>query len=1750
MATNGIYIVLGEANTVVALLNKARRQFQVSQQPPSLEDTDPLLRNFADLKDVLNTVADLGDMNPLTYLSPFLDVIKAQNTNGPITEAALASVGKFLSYGLIDASSIKAGKAVGAIATAVVQTKFIGGKSTGSDECVLYKILHVLRSLLLSPPGSLLSNEAVCEMMQSSFRIAFEGDLSPLLRKAAEATLSDMTQLIFTRLPTFHEDVRHPYYRKLVMNAKGDKKKRRRRATAEPTADDTDVEEDLEVLSDAPVNLASQEIMNEPTTSVESNATSLTSQYDVVTSPSDTGDIANQDDNTGDADSESDGDQAAKSDAVTPVKSTALSKSKKSDDESTDFDLTEMPYGLPCCTELLRFLISIANPVDRQNTESMVLLGLNLITVAFEAAADHLSSYSFLMTYIKDNLCRALLKLLETQKLPVLAATNRVCFLLFESMRSHLKFQLESYLHELKSIVLNEQNSSERKEMALESIVQLWRIPGLVTELYLNYDCDLYCSNIFEELAKLLADMSFPVSGLRPSSLLSLDALLVVIDTIDKNCICRQAGGSIPDNDPRSAQLDLPILSGYDLGKKILNGDQATPEKIMGNESITTVVLRSNRHAPSEKMPSMTDVLEQKDRKRIIAEATDKFNQNPKDGINFLRTKGLLGSEPESVVNWLRSDPHLDKKKIADYICSRKNADVLQAFVKSLPFENTRLDEALRIFLETFRLPGEAAEISMVMQHFSDQWYKANNEPFNHVDAAFTLSYGIILLNTDQHNPQVKRNQPPMTVDCFKRNLSGTNGSKDFEPKMLEEIYYAIKSDEIVMPAEQKGLVKENYLWKVLLRRGESTEGLFVHAPTGWNDYALFSLVWGPAIAALSYMFDKSEHDIILKRALNGYRMCASIASHFGMKDVFDNLIIHLCKFSSLSSRNEGTEEHLEVRKRSTLDHLPQNSPEIIAISYGTNKKAQEATRVIFELVHQHGDILKEGWRNVLDVLLHLFYSRLLPSELTEVDDFVSEKGWVSIIRAHYKSREVVSSRNESGLLSWFGLGGSAAESEKKKPSNDEVNAMKLAQAIISDCKPSQIVTDSKYLTSAALSELLSSLVHSSRSVVESSDEQKQGVLSEEDEDALVFYLELIVSVSLENKDRLTVIWPTVYRHLEWLLSSRFGRCPVLVERSVVGLLRLANRNLFRDNTVSDEVLQSLSLLLKLSPRAMFVFSRQIAYGLHELLHNNAANLHKKEHWNILFALMEASGAALLPEDVTSDHSPESERKAYSDFEYGNNRSTFEDRGYTSDVPRLPKDNQVVDTGGSSQSLSQSRDWIYLDHGDAARASQDALRALGSDKPSLGRGSLVLCPNLGRHEPASFIKIADCLAFLLRDAVHVTPDNLESSIHCLRAMVEAGLDGGRYAGAPLSGEAQNFLKPNAPGSIHKAKSHGTRSEKKELTTDVVEDDETNKDENQLSSSYQQVSLQLLDLCTTVHSLAPGILTQWSTSNAMVDASLRSLWTQVWKPLLQAVARLGCDCRRAVRASALNHLQRLFMPAIMGNLGAEEWESCFSEVLFPLLTKLLEPFSPMDIIGMEDTRVRAMQIVSKTLLNHLSALSSLPSFPALWLRLLDFMERYFRIDSCGNLNEVVPESFKNMLLVLDNTGLFSTIPGLYEITTTKMSSVLPQLIRDIIPNPPAVLPTPNPAVLQQQINNSLGNVPSMLSRVQLAPAAPTAYQETIPTTITTGVAVPPPVEIVELTEVVVHSGATSPRAGSPPSNPTATEARMPVGANNS
>ena len=51
------------------------------------------------LIDVLLT--DLEELEPVVFLNPFLEVIRSEDTTGPITGLALSSINKFLSYSLI-----------------------------------------------------------------------------------------------------------------------------------------------------------------------------------------------------------------------------------------------------------------------------------------------------------------------------------------------------------------------------------------------------------------------------------------------------------------------------------------------------------------------------------------------------------------------------------------------------------------------------------------------------------------------------------------------------------------------------------------------------------------------------------------------------------------------------------------------------------------------------------------------------------------------------------------------------------------------------------------------------------------------------------------------------------------------------------------------------------------------------------------------------------------------------------------------------------------------------------------------------------------------------------------------------------------------------------------------------------------------------------------------------------------------------------------------------------------------------------------------------------------------------------------------------------------------------------------------------------------------------------------------------------------------------------------------------------------
>lgn len=62
------------------------------------------------------------------------------------------------------------------------------------------------------------------------------------------------------------------------------------------------------------------------------------------------------------------------------------------------------------------------------------------------------------------------------------------------------------------------------------------------------------------------------------------------------------------------------------------------------------------------------------------------------------------------------------------------------------------------------------------------------------------------------------------------------------------------------MPAEQTGLVKDNYLWKVLLRRGSGPESTYLKIGNSGEfiDRDLAEHAWGPIVSALCRAYDRA----------------------------------------------------------------------------------------------------------------------------------------------------------------------------------------------------------------------------------------------------------------------------------------------------------------------------------------------------------------------------------------------------------------------------------------------------------------------------------------------------------------------------------------------------------------------------------------------------------------------------------------------------------------------------------------------------------------------------------------------------------------------------------------------------------------------------------------------------------------------------------------------------------------------------
>jgi brefeldin A-inhibited guanine nucleotide-exchange protein len=337
----------------------------------------------------------------------------------------------------------------------------------------------------------------------------------------------------------------------------------------------------------------------------------------------------------------------------------------------------------------------------------------------------------------------------------------------------------------------------------------------------------------------------------------------------------------------------------------------------------------------------------------------------------------------------------------------------MHAFVDRLDFKNIAFVDALRVFLQSFRLPGEAQKIDRFMLKFAERYIAGNAKtPFTNAgvsseihaidmslitrceDTAYVLAYSVILLNTDAHNPQVKKR---MTKADFVKNNRGINDNNDLPEEFLSTIYDDIVNDEIRMKDEietsvtttgpglanalanvGRDLQKEAYvmqsngmanktevchcilrhrtpknkyavqaLFKAMMRsqrKGSKGGDQFFSASHFVHVRPMFEVAWIPFLAGLSAPLHDTNDLEIVELCLDGFKNAIHTVCFFDLELQRNAFVTTLARFTFLNNLGEMKTKNMEAIK-CLLD---------VAVTEGNNLKGSwhEVLTCVSQLEH------------------------------------------------------------------------------------------------------------------------------------------------------------------------------------------------------------------------------------------------------------------------------------------------------------------------------------------------------------------------------------------------------------------------------------------------------------------------------------------------------------------------------------------------------------------------------------------------------------------------------------------------------------------------------------------------------------------------------------------------------------------------------------------------------------------------------
>ncbi|KAI9118925.1 hypothetical protein K1719_009600 [Acacia pycnantha] len=1053
-----------EVGAVLALIR--RSQDFNSPYLPSDDNYEPAtvnsLRSLRSL--IFNLHQEWRTVDPSIYLTPFLDVVQADDVPASATAVALSSVLKILKLSIFDERTPGAKDSLDAVANGITCCR-LEKTDPISEDAVMMRILQVLTAIMSHRASFLFSDQAVCTIVNTCFQVVQQSaNRGDLLQRTARYTMHELIQIVFSRL----------------------------------------------------------------------------AQIEV---------------NDGDESSESDTD---------------------------DVGVLESGYGVRCAIDIFHFLCSLLNVMDVVETEGsnnaqsvdedVQIFALILINSAIELSGDEIGRHPKLMRMIQDDLFHHLIYYGTWSSPLVLSMISSTVLNAYHFLRRFLRLQLEAFF----GYVLLRATAVQLQEVAVEGIVNFCRQPTFIVEAYVNYDCNPFCRNVFEEIGKLLCKHSFAGNGpLTSLQIQAFEGLVIIIHNIADNI--DKEGDSSPLG-PYSNQIT-----------------EYTPfweEKEKDDNDLETWV----EHIRVRKL-----------QKRKMLIAGNHYVRDDKKGLEYVKHSQLISDppDPKAFAFFFRYTPGLDKNLIGEYLGDPDDfhLQVLKEFAATFYFTGMALDTALRFYLETFRLPGESQKIERVLEAFSETFYDHQSaDMFASKDTVLILSYSLIMLNTDQHNPQVKKR---MTEEDYIKNNRSINAGQDLPREYLSELYHAISSNPLLAPTSTNQDMNPSK-WTQLMNRSKE-EKPFVQCDFFDRRICrdMFACIAGPAVAALCTFFEHADEEDLLHECIEGLFSVARIAQ-YGLEDTLDELITSFCKFTTLQNPYASADETLYV--------------------FSNDLKPRMATVAVFTVANNFGDSIRGGWKNIIDCLLKLKKLKLLPQSVMDSElQSTNGSGDAFPVRSSKLGSRQVS--NIASLLSFSSQDG-------REDSLIIGNEFEQNMNMIKQCRIGAIFSKSSNFPEECLQNLGRSLIFAA-----AGKGQKFNTPIEEEE-TVGFCWDLIAAITLVNCHRFQSFWPQYHEYFVTVAQFPIFSPIPFVEKAVPALFKISFRLLSSpqiDKLPEELVFKTINLMWKLDKEITETCCGIISQSVIQLVAEYPGNLQTHLGWKTVLHLLSLTGRHPETYDQSSD---------------------------------------------------------------------------------------------------------------------------------------------------------------------------------------------------------------------------------------------------------------------------------------------------------------------------------------------------------------------------------------------------------------------------------------------------------------------------------------------------------------------------------